>query len=84
MRILIVAFLLSLMGVALAQTPDNDTNRRVCALALNKAEADLASVLRSTHQVQGMAEITIEDQKKKIGELEAEIEKLKAAAKKGD
>lgn len=79
MRFLIVAFLLSLMGVAFAQTPNADMNRRVCAVSSNKAEGDLAMVLRSAHQAQALLEITVEDLKAENEKLKKELEEAKNA-----
>ena len=60
-----------LTTAALAQdTPNLDLQRRTCALSLNKAEADIAQLLRNTYQMQAAAEIQIEDLKAKIKELE--------------
>ena len=79
MRILIVVFLFLHMGVALAQTPSADMNRRICAVSSNKAEGDLAAVLRSAHQAQALLEITVEDLRVENEKLKKELEETKNA-----
>ena len=78
-RLLIIVFWI-LMGVAAhAQTPNSDMNRRICAVSSNKAEGDLAAVLRSAHQAQALLEITIEDLRAENEKLKKELEEAKNA-----
>ena len=75
----VVGWLLLSCIVAHAQTPNADTNRRVCAVSSNKAEGDLAMVLRSAHQAQALLEITVEDLRTENEKLKKELEEAKNA-----
>ncbi len=75
----VVGWLLLSCVVAHAQTPNADMNRRVCAVSSNKAEGDLAMVLRSAHQAQALLEITVEDLKAENEKLKKELEEAKNA-----
>ena len=75
----VVGWLLLSCVVVQAQTPNADMNRRVCAVSSNKAEGDLAMVLRSAHQAQALLEITVEDLKAENEKLKKELEEAKNA-----
>ena len=75
----VIGWLILSCTVAFAQTPNADTNRRICAVSSNKAEGDLAAVLRTAHQSQALLEITIEDLRAENEKLKKELEEAKNA-----
>lgn len=79
MKLSLTIFACLIATVAAAQTPDTDMNRRACAVALNKAEADLGSVIKNAHQSQALLELTVEDLRVENAKLKKELEEAKNA-----